>query len=129
MTSFRLGLMATAFSVIVGAALAQERAPDAVQEAPPTVLVHPVTANVTVTDAQLLNAGNDQDNWLLHGRAYDNSDYSPLTQINAGNVARLAPVAMIHTGMVNTYENTPIEVNGVLFTVTASDHVQTYDAV
>src|SRR5471030_2661580 len=110
-------------------ALAQERAPDVVQTAPPTVLVHPVTANVTVTDQQLLNADKDQDNWLLHGRTYDNADYSPLTQINPGNVSRLAPVAMIHTGMVNTYENTPIEVNGVLFTVTASDHVQTYDAV
>ena len=110
-------------------ALAQERAPDVVQTAPPTVLVHPVTANVMVTDQQLLNADKDPDNWLLHGRTYDNADYSPLTQINPGNISRLAPVAMIHTGMVNTYENTPIEVNGVLFTVTASDHVQTYDAV
>jgi len=110
-------------------ALAQERAPDVVQTAPPTVLVHPVTANVTVTDQQLLNADKDPDNWLLHGRTYDNADYSPLTGINPGNVSRLAPVALIHTGMVNTYENTPIEVNGVLFTVTASDHVQTYDAV
>jgi alcohol dehydrogenase (cytochrome c) len=110
-------------------ALAQERAADVVQQAPPTVLVHPVTANVTVTDQQLLNADKDQDNWLLHGRTYDNADYSPLTQINQGNVTRLAPVAMIHTGMVNTFENTPIEVNGVLFIVTANDHVQTYDAV
>jgi PQQ-dependent dehydrogenase (methanol/ethanol family) len=110
-------------------ALAQERAPDVVQTAPPTVLVHPVTANVTVTDQQLLNADKGPDNWLLHGRTYDNADYSPLTGINPGNVSRLAPVALIHTGMVNTYENTPIEVNGVLFTVTASDHVQTYDAV
>ncbi|HEY4973570.1 MAG TPA: PQQ-binding-like beta-propeller repeat protein, partial [Steroidobacteraceae bacterium] len=118
-----------ATTLCAGLALAQERAPDVVQTAPPTVLVHPVTANVTVTDQQLLNADKDQDNWLLHGRTYDNADYSPLTQINPGNVSRLAPVAMIHTGMVNTYENTPIEVNGVLFTVTASDHVQTYDAV
>ncbi|HWY62384.1 MAG TPA: PQQ-binding-like beta-propeller repeat protein [Rhizomicrobium sp.] len=123
-----LGLLA-AFCCAAVAGSAQERAPDAVQTAPPTVLVNPVTANVTVTDQQLLNANKDTDNWLLHGRTYDNASFSPLTQINAGNVARLAPVAIIHTGMVNTYENTPIEVNGVLFTVTASDHVQTYDAV
>ena len=120
---------ASALGLCASLALAQERAPDVVQTAPPTVLVHPVTANVTVSDAQLLNADKDADNWLLHGRTYDNADYSPLTGINPGNVSRLAPVALIHTGMVNTYENTPIEVNGVLFTVTASDHVQTYDAV
>ncbi|HVZ28413.1 MAG TPA: PQQ-binding-like beta-propeller repeat protein [Rhizomicrobium sp.] len=130
MKHFHQALWAAGFAVLMtGSIQAQERAPDVVQEAPPTVLVHPVTANVTVTDQQLLNAGNDPDNWLLHGRTYDNADYSPLTQINAQNVGRLAPVAIIHTGVVNTYENTPIEVNGVLFTVTASDHVQTYDAV
>ena len=126
----RYGFLAGCFCAAgLGLAYAQERAADVVQEAPPTVLVHPVTANVTVTDKQLLNAGSDQDNWLLHGRTYDNADYSPLTAINPGNIGQLAPVATIHTGMVNTFENTPIEVNGVLFIVTASDHVQTYDAV
>ncbi|HEY8253380.1 MAG TPA: hypothetical protein VIG39_02010, partial [Rhizomicrobium sp.] len=46
--------------------------------APPVINphAHPITANVTVTDAQLLNADKDQDNWLLHGRTYDNQRFS-----------------------------------------------------
>ena len=49
--------------------------------APETVQVRPITANVTVTDQQLLNANSDQDNWLLYGRTYDNQRFSPFTQM------------------------------------------------
>src|ERR1700679_769103 len=92
------GFCLAAIGSWTGLAQGQERAPDVIQQAPPTVLVHPVTANVTVTDQQLLNADRDQDNWLLHGRTYDNADYSPLTGINPGNINQLAPVPTIHTG-------------------------------
>jgi alcohol dehydrogenase (cytochrome c) len=124
---FAVGALCSA-ALWAGLAQGQERTPDVVTQAPPTVLVHPVTANVTVTDEQLLNADKDQDNWLLHGRTYDNDSFSPLTQVNEGNVGQLKPVAVIHTGVVGSFENTPIEVNGVLFIITASDHVQTYNA-
>jgi len=95
---------------------------------PAVVQLKPVTANVTVTDRQLLGADADQDNWLLHGRTYDNQRYSPLTQIDAGNVKRLLPVAIIQTGVANSFEATPIVVNGVLYVSTPGDHVQAYDA-
>jgi alcohol dehydrogenase (cytochrome c) len=124
---FAVGALCSA-ALWAGLAQGQERTPDVVTQAPPTVLVHPVTANVTVTDEQLLNADKDQDNWLLHGRTYDNDSFSPLTQVNEGNVGQLKPVAVIHTGVGGSFENTPIEVNGVLFIITASDHVQTYNA-
>src|ERR1700722_11878459 len=97
--------------------------------APETVQVRPITANVTVTDQQLLNANSDQDNWLLYGRTYDNQRFSPLTQINSGNVKRLTPVAIIQTGIANSFEVTPIVVNGVMYVVTPTDHVMAYDAV
>ena len=91
------------------------------QLAPETVQVRPITANVTVTDQQLLNANTDQDNWLLYGRTYDNQRFSPLSQINSGNVKRLTPVAIIQTGIANSFENTPIVVNGVMYVVTPTD--------
>ena len=91
--------------------------------APETVQVRPITANVTVTDQQLLNANSDQDNWLLYGRTYDNQRFSPLSQVNSGNVKRLTPVAIIQTGIANSFEDTPIVVNGVMYVVTPTDHV------
>src|SRR5215510_10100164 len=89
----------------------------------------PVTADIENTDQERLNADADQDNWRLHGRTYDNQRFSPLTQINASNVGRLKPVALIQTGVANSMEATPIEIDGVLFVETAGNVVQAYDAV
>src|SRR6478752_2376901 len=89
----------------------------------------PVTGDVTNTDAQRINADADQDNWRLHGRTYDNQRFSPLTEINAANVKQLKPVALIQTGVANSMEATPIEIDGVLFVETAGNVVQAYDAV
>ncbi|HZQ40916.1 MAG TPA: PQQ-binding-like beta-propeller repeat protein [Rhizomicrobium sp.] len=99
--------------------------------APPVINqhAHPITANVTVTDAQLLNADKDQDNWLLHGRTYDNQRFSPLTQVNQKNVSQLRPVAIIQTGVARSFEVTPTVVNGVMYIITPGDIVQAYDAV
>ena len=96
---------------------------------PESVQVRPITANVTVTDQQLLNADKDQNNWLLYGRTYDNQRFSPLTQINSGNVKSLRPVAIIQTGVANSFEDSPVVVNGVMYVVTPLDHVLAYDAV
>ena len=127
-TALAFGVCAVALFSL--AASSQERLPQAQAPQPATVTATPVTADVSVPDSMMLNADKDGgENWLLHGRTYDAQSYSPLTQINKKNVSKLKPVAIIQTGILNTYENTPIEVNGVLFTVTAQNHVQTYDAV
>jgi alcohol dehydrogenase (cytochrome c) len=93
-----------------------------------TRVTKPITANVTVTDSMLLNSATDTDNWLLHGRTYDNQRYSPLTQIAGGNVKRLVPVSIIQTGIANSFEATPLVVNGVMYVSTPGDHVLAYDA-
>jgi alcohol dehydrogenase (cytochrome c) len=95
----------------------------------PSIAIKPVTADISNSDAQMLNADADQDNWRLHGRTYDNQRFSPLTQINASNVKQLKPVALIQTGVANAMEATPIEINGVLYLENSSDSVQAYDAV
>jgi PQQ-dependent dehydrogenase (methanol/ethanol family) len=109
-----------------GAATAPEPAHDAAT--PPNVMATAITADVTVSDAMLHNAAKDNNDWLLHGRTYDNQRFSPLAQISAANVNKLVPVAIIQTGIANSFEDSPIVVNGVMYVVTPGDHVQAYDA-
>jgi alcohol dehydrogenase (cytochrome c) len=81
-------------------------------------------------DDRLLRAANsDQDNWRLHGRTYDNERFSPLTGINKNNVGQLGLIRTLHTGVANNFEATPLEIDGVLYIVTATNHVQAWDAV
>src|ERR1017187_2922908 len=141
MRKFRLVLSACAAAFLCGAdALAQTPAPAGsageaaapVGAAPPaqeSFLMAPITALVSNTDQQRLNANADPDNWRLYGRTYDNQRFSPLTGINAGNVSKLRPAAIIQTGVANTFENTAIEIDGVLYVETAFNQVQAYDAV
>lgn len=78
----------------------------------------PEAKRVKVSDKMLLNADSDQANWLLHGRDYGNQRYSPLAQINADNIDSLVPVALTQTGMVGSFETTPIVINGVMYVTT-----------
>ncbi len=93
-----------------------------VRVAPPTRKVYarlPAGANVNISDAMMLNAGSDENDWLLHGRTYDNQRYSPLKQITADNVRSLTQVALVQTGMTASFETTPIVANGVMYLTTA----------
>jgi alcohol dehydrogenase (cytochrome c) len=92
-----------------------------VRAAPPVRNVYaqvPAGADVTVTDPMMLNAASDENDWLLHGRTYDNQRYSPLKQITAGNVKSLNLVALVQTGMTASFETTPVVVNGVMYITT-----------
>jgi alcohol dehydrogenase (cytochrome c) len=116
----------------IGAAWAQPGPPQNAAAASPPASMHgvakPVPVNVDVSDQQLLRADQDLDNWLLYGRTYENQRFSPLDQINTRNVRRLSPVAIIQTGVAESFENNPIVVNGIMFVSTAFDHVIAYDA-
>src|SRR5882757_6736045 len=92
-----------------------------VRAAPPVRNVYaqlPAGTNVNVTDSMMLNADPDENNWLLHGRTYDNQRYSPLKQITADNAKSLSPVALVQTGMTASFETTPVVVNGVMYITT-----------
>ena len=91
-------------------------------------LVGMAAASAAPQDRALIQADRDRDNWRLHGRTYDNQRFSPLTQINPANVAKLTLVSTLHTGVANSFEATPIMVDGVLYIVTATNHVQAWDA-
>src|SRR5438876_5784689 len=44
-----------------------------------------------VSDDRLANAGSDPANWLMYSRTYNGWRYSPLDQINTGNIKKLVP--------------------------------------
>ena len=51
-----------------------------------------------VTAERIIAADREPQNWLAHGRTYDEQRYSPLDQINAGNVGKLGLAWSYATG-------------------------------
>lgn len=81
------------------------------------------------TGNRIVKAAEDPDNWLSHGRDYEETRNSPLTLINAGNVARLG-ISWYHDLDTNRgQEATPIVVDGVIYTTSAWSKVQAFDGV
>jgi alcohol dehydrogenase (cytochrome c) len=81
---------------------------------------------VPVTDAMLRNP--DAGDWLMIRRDYRASSYSPLAQVNTGNVKNLRLVwewAMNEGASAN--EPTPIVHNGIIFLVNPGNVVQAID--
>lgn len=78
----------------------------------------PDKAVVTISDAMMGSVDSHPADWLLHGRDYSNQRFSPLKEINAGNVSSLVPVALVQTGITSSFETTPIVVNGVMYATT-----------
>jgi PQQ-dependent dehydrogenase (methanol/ethanol family) len=66
-------------------------------------------------DAELRAADAAHDEWLLHGRTYAETRYSPLDQIHEGNVAGLGLAWIYQTGSTRGLEATPIVRDGVMY--------------
>jgi alcohol dehydrogenase (cytochrome c) len=71
-------------------------------------------------------------NWITNGGSISNQRYSPLTQINAGNVGRLKGIWHIHlrSGTAGKYsaEGQPLVYKNVMYVVTGADDVFAIDA-
>ena len=114
-TRFRTGLFACG---IAAAALAVPAGPAALaQEAD---RIRPVT------DAELENPSDDE--WLMWRRTLDGWGYSPLDQIDRGNVGDLRLVWTRALG-AGRQQGTPLVRDGVLFMPNPSDVIQALDAV
>ncbi|MGZ3245564.1 MAG: PQQ-dependent dehydrogenase, methanol/ethanol family [Croceibacterium sp.] len=81
-----------------------------------------------IDQARLLGADKDLDNWLEYGRTYAEQRYSPLTQVNDGNVARLGLAFSVPLDTRRGQEATPIVVDGVMYFSTAWSKVMAVDA-
>ena len=90
-------------------------------------LIGPVHA-AEVTQQRLLDAGGNGNEWLMNGRTYAADRFSPLAQINTGNVARLAPAWIYQTGKPATFQATPLVADGVLYLSEPMSSVTALDA-
>ncbi len=79
-----------------------------------------------VTDERLLSP--EPENWLMYRGTYDSQGYSPLDQINTGNVAGLKPVWSFSTGMREGHQAPPVVNNGAMFVTTPNNHLLALDA-
>ncbi|MGL6222817.1 MAG: PQQ-dependent dehydrogenase, methanol/ethanol family [Steroidobacteraceae bacterium] len=85
-------------------------------------LARPVTAE------RIIAADREPQNWLAHGRTYDEQRYSPLDHINAGNVDKLGLAWVYATGTTRGLQATPIVVDGRMYTTGVWSVVYALDA-
>src|SRR5687767_15144863 len=86
-------------------------------------------SSADVTYDRLLRADREPHNWLLYSGNYSGHRYSQLSQINRSNVKNLQlkwsyhPLYAKNTNAQNKMENTPLVVDGVMYTGTALEIV------
>jgi alcohol dehydrogenase (cytochrome c) len=83
------------------------------------------SAFVPVTDAMLNNPS--PDDWLMVSRTYNEQRFSPLAQINKGNVGQLR-MAWARSLPTGTQESTPIVYRGVMYLFAPGATIQAVDA-
>lgn len=76
----------------------------------------------------LLAAGQNDAEWLTHGRTYDEQRFSPLAQINTGNVQQLSLAWYADLDTARGQEATPLVIDGRIYITTAWSKVKAYDA-
>jgi alcohol dehydrogenase (cytochrome c) len=72
---------------------------------------------------RLLNADKEPQNWLTAGGTYRSNHYSSLAQITPANIKDLELKWVWPAWWLGPYENTPLVVDGVLYTVQGDDVV------
>ena len=94
-------------------------------------LVSIVTGSVSsapITADRIVHADREPQNWLAHGRTYDEQRYSPLRQIDASNVGRLGLAWSYATHTTRGLQATPLVVDGRLYATGVWSVVYALDA-
>jgi quinohemoprotein ethanol dehydrogenase len=81
-----------------------------------------------VDAARLLAASGNTADWLTHGRTYDEQRFSPLANINQGNVAGLRLAWFFDFDTSRGQEATPLVIDGVMYVTSAWSKVFALDA-
>jgi glucose dehydrogenase len=71
------------------------------------------------TGARITAADAEPGNWLSHGRNYQETRHSPLTQLTRANVSGLGLVWSFDLDTHRGQESTPLVVDGVMYTTSA----------
>ena len=87
----------------------------------------PDSRTAWIDDERIKNADSEPGNWLAYGRTYEEQRFSPLTQINAGNVSQLGLAWSKDMGTNRAQESTPIVVDGIMYFTSAWSRVYAVD--
>ncbi|MEH6551945.1 MAG: PQQ-dependent dehydrogenase, methanol/ethanol family [Pseudomonadales bacterium] len=81
------------------------------------VFLFPFTtvAAFSVTEQQLLDAASDGNDWLMHGRDYAETRYSPLDQVSRENAAALGLAWHLDLDDRHGLQATPLAKDGILY--------------
>ena len=86
-----------------------------------------VVAATVVDDAAMADESAGE-NWLAFGRTYSEQRFSPLAQINGGNVADLGVDWYIDLPNARGLTSTPLVVDGVMYFVESMNRIRAVDA-
>ena len=81
-----------------------------------------------INTERIINANNEPQNWLSHGRDYHEQRYSPLNQINLETINKLELEWSLDMGTKRGLEATPIIDNGIMFVSSTWSVVHAVDA-
>lgn len=84
------------------------------------------TDTTGIDGARIIKA--DGGEWLSYGRTYDEQRFSPLDQINAGNVGELGLAWYADLDTARGQEATPLVIDGKIYITTAWSKVKAFDA-
>ncbi len=80
-----------------------------------------------VTDDMLLNADKESGNWLLYGRDYATTRYSPLTQVNQSNIKSMKASWNLSFGVLDGQDSQAVVVNGTIYVTSSYNKVWSVD--
>ncbi|HEX6860058.1 MAG TPA: PQQ-dependent dehydrogenase, methanol/ethanol family [Caulobacteraceae bacterium] len=81
-----------------------------------------------IDGGRIVNADATAGEWLTHGRTYSEQRYSPLDEINRGNVAKLNLAWSFDLPEERGIEATPLMAGGVLYTTSSWSIVRAFNA-
>jgi PQQ-dependent dehydrogenase (methanol/ethanol family) len=84
--------------------------------------------HTSVSSERLLQAQKESQNWLMHGKSYDESRFSELKSINSDSVKQLGLAWSFEFPDNRGLEATPIVVDGVIYTSGAWSRVYAHNA-
>jgi quinohemoprotein ethanol dehydrogenase len=77
---------------------------------------------------RLLDADKEAGQWMTHSRTFDEQYFSPLKQINTGNVGNLGLAFYVDLPTNQNVETTPLMIDGVLYVTLPWSKVMAVDA-
>jgi alcohol dehydrogenase (cytochrome c) len=80
-----------------------------------SVTVAAQTGSPQVTSQDLLDGLKDPGRWLTYGGDYNGQRHSPLTQITPENVGQLSAQWTFQTGVLGSFQTTPVVLDGVIY--------------